>query len=66
MKWFRSYQKQGAECARVGNRFTIKSTWHPRGIVVCVPFKTECHSKACVERRKKVTKGGVDRENSFL
>ena len=56
MKWYNSYQKQGAECKKTGNRFTIKYPWTDaigcdQNVIVCVPFKTYCHSAACKEVR---------------
>ena len=51
MKWHKSYREQGQECKKTGNRFIISWPWYDQDIVVCVPFKTYCHSKACVEKR---------------
>ena len=57
MKWHKSYQKQGAESKRTGNRFTVRYPWPGRDpwldidITICVPFKTYCHSSACKEVR---------------
>ena len=57
MKWFKSYRRQGMECRRAGDRFEVKHPMlfgsYPYSIIVCVPFKTYCHSKACFEIRKE-------------
>ena len=58
MKWHKSYQKQGQECKKTGNRFPIpeKASFHPTqrlvGKNVCVPFKTYCYSEVCSGKRK--------------
>ena len=54
MKWHKSYQKQGAECKKKGNRFTIQYPGIDQAehyITICVPFKTYCHSAACKDVR---------------
>lgn len=59
MKWYKSYQKQGQECKRTGNRFTVQLPLVLSGtnqmfeVICCVPFKTFCNSIACLERRKR-------------
>lgn len=59
MKWHKSYQKQGVECRKSGNSFVVEVP-DARGfyvfvpacaVIVCIPFKTYCHSKACREMR---------------
>jgi hypothetical protein len=60
MKWYKSFQKQSQECHKTGNRFTMKLPQYipdkintGYDIIVCIPFQTFCHSKACFEMRKK-------------
>jgi len=58
MKWFKSYRRQGMECRETGNQFLVVQpgifTKDPKkDVIVCVPFKTYCHSKACFEIRKE-------------
>ena len=55
MNWFKSFQKQGIECRKTGNQFEISSGYAPDNrfnVIVCVPFKTYCHSKACGDIRQ--------------
>ena len=56
MDWYKSYQRQGIECRKTGNQFNVKYPWHDQDIIICVPFKTYCHSKACFEKRAKIIK----------
>lgn len=55
MEWVKSYQKQVVECRNTGNQFMVNYPNPFSGkavdIIVCVPFKTYCHSRACVEKR---------------
>ena len=49
MKWYRSFQKQGVECRKAGNQFKISFPHYSNDLIICVPFKTYCHSAACRE-----------------
>jgi len=51
MKWVKSFEAQGQLCAKSGNRFIIKAPYLSGKCIVCVPFKTFCHSKACRNKR---------------
>lgn len=53
MKWHKSFQAQGVECRKAGNQFVIRFPGYTRVGIVCVPFKTYCHSKACFDMRFK-------------
>lgn len=53
MEWFKDYSKQVKECIERGNRFIIEYLFYTDGREVCVPFKTYCHSLACLEKREK-------------
>jgi len=69
MKWHESFRDQSMECKKTGNRFLIEVP-DARGfyvsvpacaVIVCVQFKTYCHSKACREMRI-----GLQPENQTL
>ncbi len=49
MEWFTSFRDQMIECTNTGNSFILY--WYDDEIIVCVPFKTWCQSKACRRRR---------------
>ena len=60
MEWKKSFRAQVQECKKSGNRFVLKTPqwipdkiWTGYDIIVCVPFCTFCHNKACFEMRKK-------------
>ena len=55
MKWHRVFRDQGRECEKTGNRFAIACPvpYFPgHNVIVCIPYKTYCHSKACLKRRQ--------------
>ena len=51
MKWVKSFREQGQICEAADNRFLVRAPSYKGEIVVCVPFKTFCHSEACREKR---------------
>lgn len=51
MKWKKSFIKQGVECRKTGNRFIVNAPYAKSEVVVCLPFKTYCHSRACYKKR---------------
>lgn len=50
MKWVESFREQGLICNETGNRFIVTSPY-AGPVIICVPFKTYCHSKSCFEKR---------------
>jgi len=69
MKWRKSFREQGVECRQAGNQFLVevpaaRGFFKPKpgfaavipacSVIVCVPFKTYCHSAACREMRKEL------------
>jgi len=52
MKWIKGFQNQVQECNKTGNRFIVEHPFEFVGTIVCVPFKTYCHSNACMEKRR--------------
>ena len=55
MKWHKSFYQQVKECKKTGNRFRVKDPFFSDiEVIVCVEFKTHCHSKACLAKRKEV------------
>ena len=64
MKWHKSYQKQGAECKKAGNRFTVQYSiieGHYHDITICALFKTYCHSLACKEVRLQTNNKSIEK-----
>ena len=57
MQWYKSFQKQGIECRKTGNKFNIRHPCLSQEITVCVPFKTFCHSFACLGKRQEISSG---------
>jgi len=52
MKWYKSFSEQMRYCIKSGNSFVIeKNPCSSNSVIVCVPFKTYCHSKACLDKR---------------
>jgi len=52
----KSFREQYKECKESGNTFIIDypslSDSKMSSVVVCVKYKTHCHSNACFEERK--------------
>lgn len=53
---FKSFREQGLYCDKIGNRFIIHPPYVSLGVIVCIKYKTYCHSGACFEDRKKLEK----------
>ena len=69
MKWHKSFREQSVECENAGNRFLVevpeaRGFFKPKpgfaaiipacSIIVCVQFKTYCHSAVCRDVREKL------------
>lgn len=48
---YKSYREQGIECSQNGNRIEIPCYWCNHSILVCIKYKTYCHSKVCLKDR---------------
>ncbi len=48
---YRGYRQQVLECDKTGNRFRVIVPYLGREILVCLKYKTYCHSKACIKER---------------
>lgn len=51
IKKYKSYREQGLECDKNGNRILISAPYSQQSILVCVKYKTYCHSGACAKER---------------
>jgi hypothetical protein len=51
--WHKSFFDQVQECQKTNNRFTVHCWNCNLGIVVCMHFRTRCHSKVCLKIREE-------------
>lgn len=48
---YKSYRQQGIECSENGNRIEIPCVKCNQINLICIKYKTYCHSKACLKER---------------
>ena len=56
MKKYIGYRKQGIECDKKGNRIEVPCIRCSQINLICIKYKTYCHSKVCLSERTGLTK----------
>jgi len=50
-QWHRSFRDQMIECKKTGDQFLVQDSFSDHQTIVCVRFKTSCHSGVCRHKR---------------